>query len=41
MTTNKQRMSFPITQKFDETYWFDWTDLEWEIAIPFGNFKNM
>ncbi len=28
MPTNKFKKIFSITQKLDETYWFDWSDLE-------------
>ncbi len=28
MTTKQTKKIFSITQKSDETYWFDWTDEE-------------
>ncbi len=35
MTTKQIKKIFSITQKLDETYWFDWTDEE------IATFKNL
>ena len=37
MTTKQTKKIFSITQKLDETYWFDWTD---EEISTFGNLKE-
>ncbi len=38
MTTKQTKKTFSITQKLDETYWFD-PDLDEEIAT-FGNLQE-
>ena len=37
MTTKQTKKIFSITQKLEETYWFDWTD---EEIATFGNLKE-
>jgi hypothetical protein len=37
MTTKQTKKIFSITQKLDETYWFDWTD---EEIATFGNLQE-